>query len=266
MKVDSVTPVLTGKVALVTGGANGIGAAAVQQFAAAGAQVMVADIDAAGVKRTVDALSRFGSSVQGVTVDVSNADSVREMVDATVRAFGRLDCAYNNAGIEHEHGPQLSFEQREAIWHRVLAVNLTGIWLSLQYEIRQMLKQGGGGAIVNCASVGGLRAIPTQDIYAVTKHGVVGATRVMAIEHAAAGIRVNAIAPGGIDTPMIDRALSKLPPEQVAPAKAAIGALHPMGRMGTPDEAARAAVWLCSDHASFCTGHVLAVDGGWLAK
>lgn len=246
-----------GKVVLVTGGASGIGRASALAFAAEGGQVVVADIDAAGGEQTVAQIVAAGGEAIFVKANVSQASDVEAMVSRAVSVYGRLDCAFNNAGIEEEHLP--TGDADEAIFDRIIGVNLKGVWLCMKYEIRQMLKQG-GGAIVNTASVAGLIGAPRMPAYAASKHGVVGLTKTAAAEYGKAGIRVNAVCPGVIRTPMLDRAIELEPRRNDNLVK-----LHPIGRLGQAHEVVNAALFLCSDAASFVTGHQLAVDGGMTA-
>jgi NAD(P)-dependent dehydrogenase (short-subunit alcohol dehydrogenase family) len=250
---------LRGAVALVTGGAAGIGAAAVRAFAARGARVAIADLKADQGKRLAEEIERSGGEAIFVETDVSRAGDVERLVGATVRTFGRLDCAFNNAGIEGVLAG--TAECTEENFDRTLAINLKGVWLSMRYEIEQMLRQGGGGAICNMSSVAGLVGFENLPAYTASKHGVIGLTKTAALEVAKRGIRVNAICPGVIHTEMIDRVTKRDPVLE----QQFVG-LEPVGRMGTPEEIAAAAVWLCSDEASFVTGHALVVDGGLVAR
>ncbi|HLY50508.1 MAG TPA: glucose 1-dehydrogenase [Solirubrobacteraceae bacterium] len=248
---------LEGKVALVTGGASGIGRATALMFGREGARVIVADIDDAGSAETAALISEAGGDALHVPCDTSDPSQVDALVGAAVKRFGRLDCAFNNAGIGGASAPLADY-QLEA-WNRVLAVNLTGVFLCMQSELRQMVAQG-TGAIVNAASVVGVIGYPHLAAYTAAKHGVIGLTRTAALEYARHGIRVNAVCPGWTETPMVMD-------EGAAPASdpevyAAIAAMAPMRRLGQPDEIAGAVVWLCSDAASFVTGHPLIVDGG----
>jgi NAD(P)-dependent dehydrogenase (short-subunit alcohol dehydrogenase family) len=250
---------LQGKVALVTGGGSGIGRATALAFARAGARVVVADVDAEGGRETCQRLADAGGEAHFVAADVSRAGEVAAMVEAAVRTCGRIDCAFNNAGIG---GGILAAtaDYDEDTWDRVLAVNLTGVWLCMRSEIRQMLAQG-GGAIVNNASVAGLVGSRVGAAYTASKHGVVGLTRAAAIEYGPANIRINAVCPSWIVTPLTEKATAGHPAflEQLI-------ARQPTGRLGTPEQVAAAVVWLCSEAASFVTGHPLPVDGGFVAQ
>ncbi len=244
----------TGKTVIVTGGASGIGRATALRFAGAGARVVVADINPAGgaeTARRICAAHGDGAALF-VQADVSQAAQVQALVAAAVGAYGRLDCAFNNAGVSTRAALH---ELSEEAWERVISVDLKGVWLCMKYEIAQMLRQG-GGAIVNTSSVLGLAGSDWQNSpYIAAKHGVVGLTRAAALEYGRQGIRVNAVCPGTIDTPLL------------APGNAErFAKLHPIGRIGQPDEVAQAVLWLCSGTASFVTGHAMAVDGGWLAQ
>lgn len=249
---------LEGKVALVTGGSSGIGRATALAFARAGAKVVVSDVAVQGGEETARLIREAGGDAVFIRTDVSQPDEVEALIRQAVETYGRLDCAFNNAGIEGESAPtaECSLEN----WQRVLAINLTGVWLCMRYEIAQMLRQG-GGAIVNTASVAGLVGFRGIPAYVASKHGIVGLTRTAALEYATAGIRVNAVCPGVIQTPMIERFTAGNPA-----ALQQLLALEPIGRLGRPEEVAEAVVWLCSDAASFVTGHALAVDGGLVAQ
>jgi NAD(P)-dependent dehydrogenase (short-subunit alcohol dehydrogenase family) len=249
---------LDGKIALVTGGGSGIGRAAALTFAREGAKVVVADIVVDGGEETVRMIKEADGDAVFVKTDVSQAAEVEAMVNKTVETYGRLDCAFNNAGIEGVQAPII--ENPEENWDRVININLKGVWLCMKYELPQMLKQG-GGAIVNTSSVAGLVGFQGITPYVASKHGVAGLTKTVALEYATSGIRVNAVCPGVIQTPMIDRFIGGDPE-----AAAQFTSLEPVGRLGTPEEIAEAVVWLCSDAASFVTGHPMVVDGGFIAQ
>jgi NAD(P)-dependent dehydrogenase (short-subunit alcohol dehydrogenase family) len=252
-----MTTELRGKVGIVTGGTSGIGREAAVLFAKAGAKVVVAGRREVEGKETLDLVRAAGGDGLFVKTDVSRAAEVQALVRKTVEKFGRLDIAFNNAGIEGNWIPIA--EQVEEDWDRTIAINLKGVWLCLKYEIQQMLKQGGGGAIVNMASIGGLMGSAGAATYCASKHGVMGLTKSAALETARNGIRINAVCPAVIETPMGERLFGE--PEM---KKFALG-LHPIGRFGTPMEVAEAVVWMCSDKASFMTGQSLVLDGGLLA-
>jgi len=251
---------LDGKVALVTGGASGIGRATALALAREGAKLIIADRNDEGGQQTVHMITEQGGDAAFVQVDVTQARQVEAMISTTVATYGRLDCAHNNAGIG-ARPRALLHELPEESWDRVLSINLKGVWLCMKYEIMQMLKQG-GGAIVNTASIMGLVGSWSRSgAYNASKHGVVGLTKTAALEYATSGIRVNAVCPGYIRTPLIEEALTSNPEME-----AQIVARHPIGRMGRPEEIADAVVWLCSDAASFVTGHTMTVDGGYVAQ
>ena len=249
---------VAGKVALVTGGSSGIGRATAQIFAREGAKVVVADVVVAGGEETVQLIKAAGGEAIFVKVDVAQPTDVEAMVKKAVEIYGRLDCAFNNAGIEGALQPTIEYDV--TVWDRVFSINLRGLWLCMKAEIRQMLSQG-GGAIVNTASAAGLVAVPGMSAYVAAKHGVVGLTKTAALEYAKAGIRVNAVCPGGVDTPMVQRVFSNNPQFAEAAASA-----EPVGRLAQPAEIGEAVVWLCSDSASFVTGLPMAVDGGMVAQ
>src|SRR5256886_9070976 len=249
---------LNGKVALITGGASGLGRATALTFAREGAKLIIADMNEEGGQQTVHMITEQGGVAIFVLTDVTQATAVEALISKAVETYGRLDCAHNNAGISGG-GRALTAEYPEETWHQVIAVNLTGVWLCMKYEIPQMLPQG-GGAIVNTASVAGLIGGRGLAAYVASKHGVVGLTKTAALEYARQGIRVNCVCPGVIHTPMTERGLSD--PER----RARIIATEPIGRVGTPEEIAEAVVWLCSDAASFVTGHTMTVDGGYVAQ
>jgi NAD(P)-dependent dehydrogenase (short-subunit alcohol dehydrogenase family) len=249
----------TGKVALVTGAASGMGRATAAAFAAAGASVVTADIADEGGKETVEAIRSTGGEATFVRTDVSRAADVEAAVNVAVTAYGGLDCAVNAAAIETE--TTLLADCEESTFDRLVAVNLKSVFLCLKYEIRAMLQRG-GGAIVNIASTNSFRPLPKQSVYTATKHGVVGLTKTAAIEYAGAGIRVNAVAPGAIETPMLRSAIAARGSDEAE----VINRLSLLGRFGEPREIADAVLWLCSERASYTVGHVLAVDGGYLAR
>jgi NAD(P)-dependent dehydrogenase (short-subunit alcohol dehydrogenase family) len=246
-----------GKVVLVTGAAGGIGRAAAVAFGRAGACVVVADTSVDGGHATAAMIVENGGKALFVQCNVTRAAEVEALIDKTVAYYGKLDCAFNNAGIEEEHLPLADAD--EALFDRIMNVNVKGTWLCMKYEIRQMLKQG-SGTIVNTASVAGLVGAPTQPVYAASKHAVVGMTKTAAAEYAREGIRINSVCPGVVNTPMMGRALEREPLREKK-----LRNVHPMGRFAEPAEIAQAAMWLCSEHSSFVTGHQLAVDGGLTA-
>ena len=248
---------LDGKVAVVTGGTSGIGRDTALRFAQAGAKVVVAGRREPEGQETIKLIRVVGGEGLFVQTDVSKSTEVEGLVQKTVEKFDRLDIAFNNAGIEGNLAPIVG--QSEEAFDRTVGVNLKGVFLCLKYELRQMLKQGTGGAIVNMASVLGLVGSAGVSAYSASKHGVIGLTKTAALENANKGIRVNAICPGFIETPMSDRTL-RLPAihEYVV-------SCHPIGRLGKATEIAEAVVWMCSDQASFMTGQSLILDGGFLA-
>jgi NAD(P)-dependent dehydrogenase (short-subunit alcohol dehydrogenase family) len=248
---------LRGKVGIVTGGTSGIGRDTAVLFAKAGAKVVVAGRREAEGKETIDLVHAAGGEGFFVKTDVSQAAEVDELVRKTVDKFGRLDIAFNNAGIEGSLTPIA--EQSEKDWDRTIDINLKGVWLCLKYEIQQMLKQGGRGAIVNMASVAGLIGSSGFATYCASKHGVMGLTKSAALETARNGIRINVVCPAVIETPMGERIFGgpEIRPYAVS--------LHPLGRFGKPMEIAEAVVWMCSDRASFMTGQSLVLDGGFMA-
>lgn len=246
------------KVAIVTGGSYGIGQATAIAFARRGAKVVIADWLEDKEQVTLNQVKAAGGEALFVQCDVSKAADVVALIDKTLLTFGRLDFAFNNAGIEGVSAPAHECTQKN--WEQVLSVNLTGTWLCMKHEIPHMLKAG-KGAIVNCASVAGLIGFPGLPAYVASKHAVVGLTKTAALENARQGIRINAVCPGVIRTAMVDRITgkNKAVEQQFADQE-------PVGRFGEPAEVAEAVIWLCSDAASFVTGHSLPVDGGWVAS
>ena len=253
---------VSGKVAIVTGAGAGIGRATALKFAAEGAKVAVSDVNVEGGEETVDLIRKQGGDAFFTAADVARPADVEALVAKTVERFGRLDCACNNAGIEGKIVPFT--EQPLDNFDRVIAVNLRGVFLCLQSEIRQMLKNG-GGAIVNLASVAGLIGFPGLAPYVASKHGVNGLTKNAALEYGKQGVRVNSVCPGGIDTRMLD-SLAEQSTGGKATSRELMNPMHPIGRIGTPDEVAELIVWLCSDRASFMTGTNIPVDGGFVAQ
>ena len=249
---------LDGKVALITGAGSGIGRASALVFAREGAKVAVADIVVEGGEETVRMVKEAGGEVFFIKADVSNAADVEAMVNTVVETYGRIDCAYNNAGIEGQLAS--TDEYAEDMFDKVIGINLTGVWLCMKYELPHMLKQG-SGAIVNTASGAGLIGVAGMSAYVASKHGVVGLTKTAALEYAKSGIRVNAVCPGLIQTPMVERITNGHP--QLGEA---LVAAEPIGRTGRPEEIAESVVWLSSDAASFVTGHAMSVDGGFVAQ
>ncbi|MFE9446228.1 glucose 1-dehydrogenase [Streptomyces sp. NPDC006602] len=242
----------TDKVAFVTGAGSGIGRATA--FARAGARVALADLPVDGLRETARLIEEAGGQALALTCDVTNEDDVRSALDATIQAFGRLDAAFNNAGVEQPVKPAADIEKDE--WDRVIGVSLTGMFLCMKHQIPLLLQQG-GGAIVNASSGAGVKGFKGRAAYAAAKHGVIGLTRSTALDYAASNLRINAICPGIIDTEMIQRFAESTPG-----GRDALIADEPIGRLGTPDEIATAVLWLCSDAASFATGHALVVDSG----
>ena len=249
---------LTGKVAIVTGAANGIGRAAAMALAAEGAAVAVSDVDVDAGEEVARSIVDKGGRAIFVRADVSDDAQVAALVETTVDQLGGLDLAYNNAGIEGVPAPTADCTPEN--WQRTLAVNLTGVWSCMRHEIPRMLERG-GGVIVNCASVAGLVGFTNIAAYVASKHGIVGLTKTAALEYAEQGIRVNAVCPGVIDTAMVERFTG-----HQEEALEAMIAMEPVHRLGRPEEIADAVVWLCSDRSSFVTGQAIAVDGGFVAR
>jgi NAD(P)-dependent dehydrogenase (short-subunit alcohol dehydrogenase family) len=242
----------------VTGGGSGIGRASALAFAREGAKVVVADVDVAGGQETVRLIEAAEGTALFVRADVSQAAEVAALVERAVAAYGRLDCALNNAGIQGDIKQTAECSQEN--WDRIIATNLTGVWLCMKHEIPHMLNQG-GGAIVNTASNFGLVGSNGMPAYSASKHGVLGLTKTAALEYAKSGIRVNAVCPGAIDTPMIARSAQAIPGfDELAVA------MEPVGRFGQSSEIGEAVAWLCSDAASFVTGIPMSVDGGMVAQ
>src|SRR5256886_16810052 len=245
----------TGKVAFMTGAASGIGRAAAVAFAREGASVVVADVSEQGNQETARMREQLGGRALAVRCDVTRAEDVKAALDKTVEAFGRLDFAFKNAGVEPKKlVPTAELEEEE--WDRIINIDLRGVFLCMKHEIPLMLKQG-GGAIVNTSSGAGIIGIKGNPAYTAAKHGVIGLTRSAALDYAAQKVRVNAVCPGYIDTPMMGRFTGGTPE-----GRAKVIAEEPVGRMGKPEEIAAAVVWLCSDTAAFVVGHALVIDGG----
>ncbi len=248
-----------GKVALVTGGGSGIGRATCLAYARGGAKVVVVDRDVEGGEETAQLIKEAGGEAALVHADVSQAADCQRMVERAVELFGRLDCAFNNAGVGGRDR-KFTADYSEDDWDRVISINLKGVWLGMKYEILRMLEQG-GGAIVNTASVAGLVAIRGTCAYVASKHAVAGLTKAAALEYAQSGIRVNAVCPGYIRTPLTQPLFDNFEGfEDQAVSR------HPLGRLGEPHEIAEAVTWLSSDAASFVTGHTMTVDGGYVAQ
>jgi NAD(P)-dependent dehydrogenase (short-subunit alcohol dehydrogenase family) len=250
---------VSGKVALITGGGSGIGRATAIVFAREGAKVAIADYNRNGGEETVRMIKGAGGEAFFIEANVAIAKQVEAMVAKTIETYGRLDCAFNNAGIEGEMGGNIA-ECSEENWGRLIAINLTGVFLCMKYEIPQMLKFG-GGSIVNTASAAGLIGLPGGTAYVATKHGVAGLTKSAALEYAKSGIRINAVCPGFIRTAMTERVM-----DRGSISEDAMIAAEPIGRIGKPEEIASVVLFLCSDDASFVTGLPLPVDGGYVAQ
>jgi NAD(P)-dependent dehydrogenase (short-subunit alcohol dehydrogenase family) len=249
---------LENRVAIVTGASAGIGRAAAMAFASEGAAVVLADRDAERGRSAARAITDEGARAIFVETDVANDEQVAAMVTAAVETFGGLDVAFNNAGIEGTPAP--THECTTENWDRTIVINLTGAWYCMRHEIPAMLERG-GGSIINCSSVAGLVGFAGIPAYTASKHGLIGLTKTAALDYAQVGLRVNAICPGVIETEMVQRFTTGDPD-----ATAELVASEPIGRMGTSEEIAAAAVWLGSDESSFVTGHALAVDGGFVSR
>ncbi|MCH7698454.1 MAG: SDR family oxidoreductase [Chloroflexi bacterium] len=249
---------LESKVALVTGAGSGIGRASAIALAAAGAKVLVTDIDQQSGAETVTEIQAARGEAAFFEADVTDAQAVEDMVRKAVDTWGRLDCAHNNAGIAEFR--VRTADLTEEVWDRTIDINLKGVWLCMKYEILYM-KEHGGGAIVNTASVVGLAGVRQQPAYVASKHGIVGLTKAAALEYAQDDIRVNAVCPGPIRTPALDWYMREFPD-----VGKRLEEDNPSGRVGESEEVARAVVWLCSDRSSYITGHSVAIDGGVLAK
>ena len=250
---------LDGKSALITGGGGGIGRATALVFAREGARVAIADVAADAARETVAQVNAAGGQATSVSGDVTRDADVRSMIEGVVGAYGRLDCAFNNAGIagyQVDAAGKKTAEWSEEAFDRMIAVNLKGVWLCMRHELDQMQAQG-GGAIVNTGSIAGLSGLPTSSAYVAAKHGVIGLTKTAALEYAEANIRVNAVCPGFIKTRMTEDTMQR--------RGEAILAQVPFRRMGNPEEIADMVLWLCSERASYVSGAAYNVDGGWMA-
>jgi NAD(P)-dependent dehydrogenase (short-subunit alcohol dehydrogenase family) len=248
----------SGLTALVTGAASGIGRATAIQFARIGVNVVVADLQSDGGMQTVQMIERMGGRSIFIECDVQDENDVEKMIDLTGREFGRLDFAFNNAGVEGT--PHSMSDLTELDWNRVIDQNLKSVWLCMKHELKMMV-HAGRGSIVNCSSIAGLVGFQHSAAYVASKHGVIGLTRVAALEYARSKIRINAICPGVIRTPMVERYFKEHPSERNTMVDRI-----PMGRFGTPEEIAETVVWLCSDSAAYVNGHALVADGGWTTQ
>jgi NAD(P)-dependent dehydrogenase (short-subunit alcohol dehydrogenase family) len=247
------------KVALITGAASGLGLATAAAFAESGAAVVLADWNDASVRSAAEKLKAEGYQALAVRCDVSDDAQVESTVHQTIKAFGRLDVAYNNAGVQNLLAETADATRED--YDRVMGINLRGVWSCMKFELQQMRKQG-SGAIVNCSSLGGLLGGAERGTYHAAKHGVLGFTKSAALEYAARGIRINAVCPGLIQTPMSDQMVAAGQGEALKAMEKSI----PMGRVGRPDEIAQAVLWLCSDAASYVTGQSISVDGGFVMR
>ena len=241
-----------GKTAFITGAARGIGRATAIAFAAEGARVVVTDRGEAALQETAEHVKAAGAEVLVITCDVSKPEEIQAAVERAVKTFGRIDCAFNNAGVENKATPLAEIEIEE--WDRILDINLRGTFVCMKHELAQMLKQG-GGVIVNTSSGAGIRGVAGGSAYAASKHAIIGMTKSAALDYAKSNIRVNAILPGNVATPMMDRFTG-------GDIQKAID-LEPVGRLGKPEEIAEAVLWMCSDLGGFVTGSSIVVDGGW---
>ncbi len=253
--------ILEGKVALITGAGSGIGRATSTIFAREGARLIIADVVADAGQETLEAVKQTGAEAVFLQTDVAQASAVEALIAKAVATYGRLDCAFNNAGIEGAGA--LTHKCTMENWNRVIAINLTGVWMCMKAEITQMLAQGGGGAIVNTSSLAGLAGSKGGPAYVASKHGVVGLTKAAALEYGRHGIRVNAVCPGPIRTPMMERIMA-MSGNQAAEERFIKG--EPLRRFGQPSEIGEAVAWLCSEHASYVTGIPMPVDGGAIAQ
>ncbi|BAY11493.1 SDR family oxidoreductase [Calothrix sp. NIES-2098] len=247
------------KVALITGGNSGIGRATALAFAQQGAKVVIASRRIQESEETVSLIQDKGGTATFIQTDITQAVQVKNLIAQIVNNYGRIDYTFNNAGVEEP--VTSSVEKTEEIWNSVIDTNLKGVWLSMKYQITQMLKQG-GGVIINNSSILGLVGFPHVPIYAASKHGVIGLTKSLALEHAKDNIRINCLCPGGIETDLLARNLDSLGEE----GKSKFISLHPMGRLGKPEEIANSVIWLCSQSASFVTGQSFVIDGGFTAQ
>lgn len=250
--------ILEGKSAIITGASSGIGRATAKIFAREGAKLLLADIVEDGGNETLQIVKNLGAEALFIKTDVAKSQDVDAMVAKAVEVYGRLDCAFNNAGVGGRGA--LTHEYTEEQWNKVIAVNLTGVWLCMKAEIIQMLKQG-SGSIVNTSSIMGLTGAVRVPAYTAAKHGVAGLTKAAALEYAKQGIRINAVCPAPIYTPMLMSAFEKRPDIEERYARS-----EPMKRIGQPEEVGEAVAWLCSDRASYMTGHPMPVDGGYMAQ
>lgn len=251
-----------GKVVLVTGGSSGIGRATALAFARAGASVMIASRGAERGQAVLRELQDLGADTAFISTDVSQGDQVKALVRQTVERFGRLDCAFNNAATVDVGVFKPAAEFSEEEFDRHIALNLKSVWLCMKHEVLQMLQQEAGGTIVNTSSINGLGGVPQNAFYAAAKAGVLALSKSAAQEYAPRGIRVNALVAGGFRTPMLESVFEQVSPDDPSAAEAGYARMVPLGRIGRPEEAAEAVLWLCSDAASYVTGHSMIVDGG----